>query len=94
MRRPPRPRPALRRELLLWAVALLAAAAATLLAVVAGARLGAGLTLGVAVLLVVVVGVTGWRARPGAPVPPRRPPRPGAPPPGTRRRGGKARPRP
>ncbi|HWH13172.1 MAG TPA: hypothetical protein VNT51_00380 [Miltoncostaeaceae bacterium] len=68
-----RGRGAVGRELATWGAALTAAAVATLVASAGGARLGAALTAGVAALLVVVVGVTGWRARPGAPVPPRRP---------------------
>jgi len=48
---------------MLWLTAVAAAAAATAVAAAAGARLGAALTLGVAVLTALVLGGLAWEAR-------------------------------
>jgi len=45
-----------RRDLLIWAVGIVAGAVATLIASAAGARLGSALTAGVIALVAIVVG--------------------------------------
>lgn len=52
-----------RRDLIVWAAAISAAAAATGIASAAGARLGSALTAGVILLVAVVVGVLAWDTR-------------------------------
>jgi hypothetical protein len=52
-----------RRDLLIWGTGIVVAAAATLIASAAGARLGSALTAGVIALVAIVVGALALEAR-------------------------------
>lgn len=61
-----------RRDAVIWGAAAGTGTVAALVTLAAGGGGGAALTAWVACVMVVVVAVLGWEARPGAPVPPRR----------------------